>query len=127
MEAGAVGDEPLAALGVGGEEVAQVRVLDLGEVLLQRLPGGTPRAAPAPLAHARAPTLRLDRLQHLVPGLGEGLLALLLEALGERGDVDPGLLELRQHLLAVAAVGGHQRRRPRRDRRRRAGSARASC
>jgi hypothetical protein len=29
VEAGAVGDQPLAALGVGGEEIAQVLALDL--------------------------------------------------------------------------------------------------
>ena len=125
VEAGALGDQALAALGVGGEEVAQVLPLDLGVVPLERLPGGPPpETGPSlilPLSGAlhmalsrkrrtgsscRCPGLRLDRLQQLVPGLGEGVLALLLQPRGQRVDVDPRLAELRQHLLAVAAVRG---------------------
>src|SRR3954471_21733323 len=50
------------------------------------------------------PALRLDRLQHLVPGLVEALFALLLEARRQGGDVDPGLDELGQDLLCVAPI-----------------------
>ena len=49
VEAGAVGDQPLAALRVGGEEVAQVLALDLGEVLLAAPARRAAGAAPASL------------------------------------------------------------------------------
>src|SRR5262249_30755251 len=39
-EPGAVGDQALAALGVLGEELAQVALADLGEVRLEAPPGG---------------------------------------------------------------------------------------
>ncbi len=55
MEAGAVSDQPLAALWIPGEEVAQVLVANLGEVPLKSLPGG-PLAQRRPVAHAVAPT-----------------------------------------------------------------------
>ena len=45
-EPGALGRQPLAAAGVGGEEVAQVQAPHLGQVPLERLPGG-------PLAEGR--------------------------------------------------------------------------
>ena len=38
-EAGALGDQPRAALGVLGEEVAEVSLADLAVVLLEGLPG----------------------------------------------------------------------------------------
>ena len=44
VKAGALGDQPLTARRVGGEEIAQVGVAELGEVALEVLPG---RAAPA--------------------------------------------------------------------------------
>ena len=58
-EPGAVGDQPLAALFVGGEEVAQVVLADLGEVGLEAPPGGglaqrAPGVAPPPEPPPRA-------------------------------------------------------------------------
>src|SRR5260370_8912228 len=50
-----------------------------------------------------------DHLHELVPGLHEGLRSLVLELGGQRVDVDPGLGELGQHVLAVAAVGRQER------------------
>ncbi len=142
VEAGAVGDQALAALGVGGEEVAQVPALDLGEVALERLPGGRLpqfahcRWSVAPirdrLTGGRSVTgersaLGLDRLEQVVPGLDEGLLALLLEPLGQRVDVDPGALRTPPAPPRSRRRRPGRGRRPRRGRRRRAGSARASC
>jgi hypothetical protein len=87
VEAGAVGDEALAALRVGGEEVAQM------------VSRSSAKCAPAPARQARwrspghrsraRPDLRLDRLQHLVPRLGEARLALLLQPLGEASTSTP--------------------------------------
>ena len=110
VEAGAVGDEALAARRVGVEEVAQVAV---GSSAWWRS-----SACQAPVSRSSLTlVLFLDRAEQLAPGLVEGLLALLLEPGGERFDLDPGLGELGQDPLGVAAVGRQRARRSRRDRR----------
>src|SRR5260370_34426669 len=50
-----------------------------------------------------------DHLHELVPGFHEGLRSLVLELGGQRVHVDPGLGELRQHLLAITAAGRQDR------------------
>jgi hypothetical protein len=87
VEAGAVGDQPLAARRVGLEKVAQVALADLGMVALQRPPSRpghqithsktTLRCSLSAynrekeqrngLGSCAGSELRLDRLQHLVP------------------------------------------------------------
>ena len=110
VEAGAVGDEPLAALRVAGEEVAQVAVA--------RARRGGARAPPRPAS--RSGRSRADRSaacsrssdsidsSSSCQDLSKASLALLLEPGGQRVDVDPGLGELGQDPLGVAAVGGQR-------------------
>src|SRR4029079_1821259 len=49
-----------------------------------------------------------DRVEHLGPRLVERLLALLLEASGERVGVHPGVVERLERLLGVTAVDGQR-------------------
>src|SRR5215470_15101461 len=61
-------------------------------------------------ARLREPgALRRDHPQEVLPGFDERLGSLVLEPSGEGVDVDAGLRERRQHLLAVAAVDGQER------------------
>src|SRR5918994_1558296 len=46
-----------------------------------------------------------DRVEQVLPRCVEGVLALLLEAGGERVGVEPGVVERGQDLLRVASVG----------------------
>src|SRR5581483_11453581 len=50
-----------------------------------------------------------DTFHQVVPRLDEGFGALFLELFGERVDVDSGAAELREHLLAIAAVRRQRR------------------
>src|SRR5206468_8154175 len=52
--------------------------------------------------------LRGDHRQKILPGFDERLGSLVLEPSREGVDVDAGLREPRQHLFAVAAVGGQE-------------------
>ena len=119
VEAGALGDQALAALGVGGEEVAQVGAADLLVVGLQRAPRRAARAA-APASLTR-PRPRAGR-RSTSSSSSQDLLKLSLPSSWRRAASAatsiPAVLELRQHLLGVAAVGRASGRRPRRGRRR---------
>ena len=99
VEAGAVGDQPLAALGVGGEEVAQVALARSGGVVApaSASPGRRARAAARLDASAQLDDARArEEIESSSSSqdLSKDSLPSLLEAFGERVDVDPGLAEL---------------------------------
>ncbi len=104
-EAGAVGDQALAALGVGVEEVAQMGAADLLEVGLQLGPGGQ-LAQRRHLAHP-AVTPRWDSIDF--SSSPQALSKLSLPSSWRRAASAatsiPAACELGQDLLGVAAVG----------------------
>ena len=130
VQAGGLGGQPLAALGVVGEQLAQVaRRRSRAWWRLERACQAGALAA----VRSRTPVRRAARARtrsspsRSCPGLDERRGALLLELRGQRVDVDAGLGEglrappRRRRRRRAAA------RRPRRGRRRPAASSRASC
>ncbi len=87
-----------------GEQVAQMRVLDLGMMRLERLPGrGFDRCGHV-ASLAQRFCLGLDGLQQVLPRLDERVGTFLLQLRREIGHRNAGLLVSREHVLAIAAV-----------------------
>ncbi len=109
VEAGAVGDQPLAARRVGVEEVAQLGVLEVAEMALQRLPG-LPGAKVGLGVIAQATTPRFDSIDSIRSSqdLTKAPLPSSCSRSARASTSIPALVELRQHLLGVAAVGRHR-------------------
>ena len=108
VEAGALGDQPLAALGVGGEELAQMGAADLLVVACSCAQAGGSRRRRR-LAHP-AVTPRWEEIEF--SSSSQDLLKLSLPSSWSRAaraaTSIPASLELGQDLLGVAAVGGKQ-------------------
>ena len=83
-----------------------------GQIRLRRIGRGSNRTEVLGAAIARLPQdrgLGLDALEQLGKRIGEGIAPLDLQLLGQRGDVDAGLLDTRDHGLGVGRVGRQQR------------------
>ena len=120
VEAGAVGDQPLAALGVGSEELAQVGVADL---LRSGAPAPSRRGAPAA---ARCTLTPAARTAIVFSSSFQDLTKLFLPSSWRRAASASTSIPAASNSASTRSAsppsGGHQVARPCRGRRRRSGS-----
>ena len=115
-ETGALGDQPLAAIRILGEEVAQVPLPDLGVVLLESLPGRLlPEGRLAVAALMSRKPIRLDPILHSIYCLAMDAAATLRSArrksglsqteLARRAGTSRHLLGVRRRLEGARPLG----------------------